>query len=48
LHTVTGVPREPDNHPIESAYVLLTRWFALFSYDGTVGLLSWTADLTGH
>jgi hypothetical protein len=48
LHTVTRVPREPDDHPVEAADALRTCRFALLSYDGSVGLLRWAADLTGH
>ncbi|MEV0558470.1 hypothetical protein AB0I27_34165, partial [Streptomyces sp. NPDC050597] len=48
LHTVTRVPREPDDHPIQPANILCARRFALFSYDGSVGMLGRTADLTGH
>src|SRR5690606_9074150 len=48
LHAVTRVPREPDDHPGEPADVLRSRRFALLSYDCSVGLLRWAADLAGH
>ncbi|CAM5512819.1 hypothetical protein SAFG77S_05903 [Streptomyces afghaniensis] len=48
LHTVTRVPREPDDHSVEATNVLRARRFALLSYDCFVGLLRWATDLAGH
>ncbi|GAA3298223.1 hypothetical protein GCM10020295_33230 [Streptomyces cinereospinus] len=48
LHTVTRVPREPDDHSVETADVLDAGRFALLSHDGSVGLLRWATDLARH
>jgi hypothetical protein len=54
LHAVTGITREADDHPVQSADFLVARGPALLADDGLmaavglVGLIGRATDLAGH